>query len=33
MAVTALQDGVGATNPVPTTVAECEALFYEAFRQ
>ncbi len=32
MAVTALMDGVGSTNPVPTTVAECEAVFYKAFR-
>jgi len=31
MAVTALQDGVGATNPVATTVEECEKLFYECF--
>ncbi len=31
MAVTALQDGVGATNPVTTTVQECEELYYECF--
>ena len=31
MAITALQDGVGATNPVPTTVAECEEVFYKCF--
>lgn len=32
MAVTALEDGVGATNPVATTVQECEAVFYGCFR-
>lgn len=32
MAVTALQDGVGATNPIPTTVEQCEGVFYKCFR-
>ncbi len=32
MAVTALQDGVGRFNPIPTTVAECEQVFYGCFR-
>jgi alcohol dehydrogenase class IV len=32
MAVTALQDGVGRNNPVHTTVAECEQVFYGCFR-
>lgn len=32
MAVTALQDSVGSTNPRNTTVSECEEVFYGAFR-
>ena len=32
MATTALQDGVGATNPRPTTVEECEQVYYKCFR-
>lgn len=32
MAVTALQDGVGKPNPIPTTVEQCEAVFYGCFR-
>ena len=32
MAVTALQDGVGATNPRPTTVEECMEVYYKCFR-
>ena len=31
MAITALEDGVGATNPIKTTVAECEEVFYKCF--
>ena len=33
MAVTALEDGVGATNPRKTTVSECEEVFYKCFRK
>ena len=32
MAVTALQDGCGATNPVATTVGQCEKVYYECFK-
>lgn len=32
MAVTALADGVGATNPIQTTVEQCESVFYQCFR-
>jgi len=32
MAVTALQDGVGATNPIRTTVEECEAVYLQCFK-
>ncbi|MGI5936220.1 MAG: iron-containing alcohol dehydrogenase family protein [Oscillospiraceae bacterium] len=32
MAVTALQDHVGSTNPRNTNVIECEEIFYKAFR-
>jgi alcohol dehydrogenase class IV len=32
MAITALEDGVGATNPRKTTVKECEEVFYKCFR-
>ncbi|MBQ8264465.1 MAG: iron-containing alcohol dehydrogenase [Oscillospiraceae bacterium] len=31
MAITALEDGVGATNPIQTTVPECEEVFYKCF--
>jgi len=31
MAITALEDGVGATNPIQTTVKECEEVFYKCF--
>ncbi len=33
MAITALEDGVGATNPRKTTVSECEQVFYRCFRK
>jgi alcohol dehydrogenase class IV len=33
MAITALQDNVGNTNPRPTTVEQCEQVFYCAFRR
>ena len=33
MAITALEDGVGATNPRKTTVKECEEVFYKCFRK
>ena len=33
MAITALEDGVGATNPRKTTVSECEEVFYKCFRK
>ena len=33
MAITALQDGVGATNPVATTVEQCEEVFYGCFKK
>ncbi len=33
MAITALEDGVGATNPRATTVKECEEVFYKCFRK
>lgn len=32
MAITALEDGVGATNPIATTVEECEQVYYRCFR-
>ena len=32
MAITALEDGVGKPNPVPTTVKQCENVFYGCFR-
>lgn len=31
MAITALEDGVGATNPIQTTVEECEEVFLRCF--
>ncbi|MBO5975905.1 MAG: iron-containing alcohol dehydrogenase [Oscillospiraceae bacterium] len=31
MAITALEDGVGATNPIQTTIQECEEVFYKCF--
>ena len=31
MAITALEDGVGATNPIATTVPQCEEVFYKCF--
>ena len=32
MAITALQDGVGSTNPIKTTVEECEAVYLQCFK-